>query len=126
MLKLCAKHGETSHLKRKDGALRCGKCASAWVVASRRNKKLRLVQLFGGKCCLCGYNRYHGALDFHHLDPKKKSFALSVKGLCYSWDTLLIEANKCALVCKNCHSEIESGLLKIQQKPQKQLKFART
>lgn len=23
----------------------------------------------GGKCQICGYDRYVGALEFHHLDP---------------------------------------------------------
>ena len=43
-----------------------------------------------------------------------KSFALSVKGLSYSWDSLVREAEKCVLVCKNCHTEIEAGLVKVQ------------
>ncbi len=61
--------------------------------------------MFGGKCVLCGYSNYIGALDFHHLDPTKKTFALSVKGLCYAWSSILKEAKKCVLLCKNCHTE---------------------
>ncbi len=49
----------------------------------------KLIQKFGGKCVVCGYNKYAGALDFHHLDPKTKTFALSVKGLSYSCDSLV-------------------------------------
>ncbi len=67
--------------------------------------------MFGGKCAMCGYSKYVGALDFHHLNPKTKSFALSVKGLSYSWQQLLNEAQKCVLVCKNCHTEIEAGIV---------------
>jgi len=48
-------------------------------------------------------------LDFHHKDPAKKSFSLSVKGLCYSWDIILKEAKKCILLCKNCHAEVEAA-----------------
>ena|SRR3989344_8447371 len=113
MIKLCIKHGRVSHFKRNDDLFRCGKCASAWVVKSRRNKKERLVALFGGKCKLCGYKKYAGALDFHHLDPGKKSFSLSVKGLCYSWDTILSEAKKCTLLCKNCHTEVTNNIIKL-------------
>lgn len=109
----CPKHGGTKHLKRKDGAYRCGKCASEWVINSRRNKKEKLVKMFGGKCAICGYKKYSGALDFHHKDPKIKSFALSVKGLCYSWTTVVAEANKCVLLCKNCHTEVENGKAKL-------------
>ena len=113
MIKNCPKHGFVNHIDRNDGSFRCGKCASHWVVNSRRSKKEKLVSLFGGQCKLCGYKKYVGALDFHHINPKQKSFALSVKGLCYSWDTILEEAKKCVLVCKNCHSEIEANINKI-------------
>lgn len=110
MIKECPRHGRVSHFARGDGAMRCGKCASSWVINSRRNKKEKLVQLFGGKCKLCGYKRYSGALDFHHLNPRTKSFALSVRGLCYSWKTVLKEAKKCALLCKNCHTEVGNNI----------------
>jgi hypothetical protein len=110
MIKRCKKHGDTKHFPRPDGAYRCGKCASDWVIKNRRKKKEKLVLLFGGACKICGYKKYAGALDFHHLNPKTKSFALSVKGLSYSWDSLVEEAKKCALVCKNCHTEIEANI----------------
>ena len=113
MEKLCKKHGRTEHFPRKDGTYRCGKCASAWVSTNRRNKKQRLVELHGGACILCGYNRYAGALDFHHKNPKTKKFALSVKGLSYAWEEIQKEAEKCVLLCKNCHAEVEAGIKKL-------------
>jgi len=113
MNRICKKHGETFHFLRKDGFYRCGKCASQWVIRSRIKKKIKLVELFGSKCKLCGYNRYVGSLDFHHTDPSTKSFALSVRGLCYSWDVILKEARKCIILCKNCHTEVENGIKKL-------------
>jgi hypothetical protein len=104
----CKLHGMTNVIARPQGPGRFGKCASVWVISSRRKKKEKLVDLFGGKCKRCGYKKYVGALDFHHLDPPQKSFSLSVKGLCYSWKIILNEANKCILLCKNCHAEIEA------------------
>jgi len=109
----CLKHGRVKHFKRSGSTYRCGKCASGWVINSRRNKKEKLVKMFGGKCTICGYKKYSGALDFHHIDPKTKSFALSVKGLCYSWTTVTNEAKKCVLLCKNCHTEVENGRAKL-------------
>ena len=103
----CKKHGMVPHNEREGGILRCGKCAAQWVIASRRKKKDKLVSIFGRKCARCGYKTCAGALDFHHKDPKTKNFSLSVKGLCYSWNTILKEARKCILLCKNCHAEIE-------------------
>ena len=113
MVRACNKHGETKHFPRPDGSFRCGKCASQWVIKNRQNKKRKLVELFGGKCKICGYKKHFGALDFHHTDKETKEFALSVKGLSYSWESLLAEAKKCILVCKNCHSEIEAGLVTV-------------
>jgi 5-methylcytosine-specific restriction endonuclease McrA len=69
--------------------------------------------MFGGKCAVCGYKKYVGALDFHHINPTSKSFSLSVKGLCYAWNSILKEARKCIILCKNCHTEVESGLTKL-------------
>jgi hypothetical protein len=84
-----------------------------WVVANRIQKKKKLVSLFGGRCKICGYNKYIGALDFHHKNPDMKSFSLSVKGLCYAWDSLIEEAKKCVILCKNCHTEVENGIKKL-------------
>lgn len=58
----------------------------------------------------CGYSRYIGALELHHRDPAQKGFALSVGGLTRSWDRLVVEANKCDLVCANCHRERHAKL----------------
>lgn len=115
MIKKCKKHGLAEHFERKDGSYRCGKCASDWVIKSRQNKKGKLVKLFGGKCIVCGYNKYAGALDFHHLDSANKKFSLSVKGLCYSWDTILNEAKKCVLLCKNCHTEVGAKIIDLNK-----------
>ena len=113
MVKNCSKHGQSKHFLRGDGSYRCGKCASQWVIRNRQNKKERLVEECGGACSVCGYKKYAGALDFHHVDPTKKSFALSVKGLSYSWESLFKEAKKCVLVCKNCHTEISAGVTSL-------------
>jgi hypothetical protein len=113
MTRNCKKHGAVNHFKRPDGSFRCGKCASEWVVASRRKKKEELVKMFGGKCTLCGYNKYVGALDFHHRNASNKLFSLSVKELCYSRRTIVKEAKKCVLLCKNCHMEVEGRVTNL-------------
>lgn len=110
MQKVCKVHGLTKFFPRTEGWHRCGKCASMAVTENRRRKKKKLVEMFGDKCSICGYKKYVGALDFHHTDPKNKEFGLSAKGFSYSWDSLVKEAKKCILVCKNCHTEIEAGI----------------
>ena len=62
---------------------------------------------------ICGYDRYLGALDFHHLDPNKKSFGLSKKGLTHSWEKIKSEIDKCILVCANCHRELHAGITQL-------------
>jgi transposase len=68
----------------------------------------------GGRCILCGYDRYAGALQFHHLDPSTKSFALSVQGVARSLEKARAEAAKCVLICANCHAEVEAGVATIR------------
>jgi hypothetical protein len=60
-----------------------------------------LVELRGGRCEDCGYDRTVAALEFHHRDRNTKEFTLgSFNG---SWKRLLAEAEKCDLLCANCH-----------------------
>lgn len=65
-----------------------------------------MVNYFGGKCTICGYNKYIGALEFHHLDSTEKDFRISGSGL--SFKKILVEAEKCILVCSNCHKELHN------------------
>lgn len=80
---------------------------AVWTVSeSRRKLKLRAVEYKGGKCTLCGYNKCVAALVFHHLDGDEKEFRLGAKTL--SWERIKAEADKCILVCANCHAEIHA------------------
>ena len=83
------------------------------VAKWRRRAKATLVEEAGGKCLLCGYSRCQAALQFHHLDPETKSFALSLRGVTKSIATLRAEAAKCVLLCSNCHAEVEVGFSKV-------------
>lgn len=68
-------------------------------------KKIEAVNLMGGKCQVCGYNKCIGALDFHHIDPSTKEHGWSTLRK-QSRKTVLGEIKKCILVCANCHREI--------------------
>jgi 5-methylcytosine-specific restriction endonuclease McrA len=110
----CRRHGWTTFIKRVDtGVYRCLKCRSAQVSEQRRRLKLRLIQEAGGRCQLCGYDRYAGALQFHHLDPAEKEFALSTRGIARSLSKARAEARKCVLLCATCHAEVEAGLASL-------------
>ena len=73
----------------------------------RRERKRRLIEMFGGKCSKCGYSKCFRALEFHHRDRKGKEFNLSVLGYTCRWARLVKEAAKCDLTCANCHRELE-------------------
>jgi hypothetical protein len=67
----------------------------------RLRKKAILVDYKGGKCEDCGYDECIEALHFHHLNPKEKEF--NVCGKSVSIEKLKKEADKCVLLCANCH-----------------------
>lgn len=105
MEKECSKHGVTKHSQRSDGRLRCNACAVEYVTNKRIRLKEKAVQYKGGKCQYCGYDKYIGALEFHHLDPSQKDFTFGNKGYIRSWEKMKIELDKCILLCANCHRE---------------------
>jgi predicted HNH restriction endonuclease len=86
------------------------------VKKRRRRLKEMAVALKGNKCEVCGYHRYIGALDFHHVNEETKEFDLSTRGLTRSWNKIKAEIDKCVLVCANCHREIHGGIIKLQIK----------
>ncbi|MCK9458210.1 MAG: hypothetical protein M0R80_00920 [Proteobacteria bacterium] len=109
---ICKKHGAVEFVRDCKG-YRCKKCRSEAVTKSRVKRKEKLVAHFGGRCELCGYNKYQGSLEFHHVCDKK--FSLSQQGLCKSWEVMLSEANKCVLVCANCHAEVGNGVTEVPE-----------
>ena len=44
------------------------------VKQSRKNRKLNLIKVYGGKCSLCGQDKCVDALSFHHIKPEDKLF----------------------------------------------------
>jgi len=67
----------------------------------RKQLKLKLIQIFGGKCQRCGYNKYFGSLDFHHkTGEKEKNWEWRTKGFIEK-----IKSGKIELLCANCHRE---------------------
>ena len=77
----------------------------------RHRTKDRLLKAFGNKCGICGYNKCKSGLEFHHLDPSQKEFALShrnSKGK--GWALIVTEMKKCVLLCSLCHREVHEGV----------------
>ena len=108
--RVCPVHGPTRFVRQGgERHLRCVECRKQRVLQRRRHVKEILVQEAGGSCRLCGYDRYSGALQFHHLDPGEKLFGLGLRGVTRSLERCRTEAAKCVLLCANCHAEVEAG-----------------
>ncbi|CAN5712418.1 hypothetical protein BH24ACT25_BH24ACT25_02530 [soil metagenome] len=106
----CRRHGVTDFFVFKSGRSRCARCNSEAVARRRRRVKRTLVEEAGGRCTLCGYDRYVGALHFHHLDPTQKTFSVSHEGVTRAIAKARAEIGKCVLLCSNCHAEVEGGV----------------
>ena len=79
------------------------------VTKARQKRKLILIDVMGGKCALCGYNKNVSALEFHHINPEEKEYGLS-SGNCHNMQKDFSEAHKCILVCANCHRDIHEHI----------------
>ena len=94
--------GKSSHKSR---------CRSCFIQSIRDIQKRKQVQAKlhkGGRCDRCGYNACLDALDFHHVGAKEHMLSHMFKR--NSVQKILAEADKCRLLCANCHREIHAGL----------------
>ena len=106
IMRECDKHGYTTFVLRKDGHYRCRKCASENVSLRRQKVKELLTEYKGGKCEICGYDKCIAALEFHHINSDEKEFGIATSGSTKKLELLKKEADKCLLLCCNCHREL--------------------
>lgn len=86
----------------------CGECKQKHIRKKYRDKKEKAVQMLGGKCSQCGYNKNNAALDFHHVNPEEKEttwYGMRSK----EWEFIEQELKKCILLCSNCHRELHNS-----------------
>ena len=105
---------ENNFYKSKSGKIHswCKKCNNKITYDKQKLIKIKAIEYKGGKCIICGYSKYVGALDFHHLNPEDKDFDISSLRS-YTWEIIKNELDKCVCVCRNCHSEIHGGKLSV-------------
>jgi hypothetical protein len=100
--KWCSEYCKNHHTNRK---------YQTYVCQQNRGhlRKIELAKNKGGSCEICGYKKNYAALSFHHLDPSVKSFNLDIRSCSNrKWQKLVDEAEKCQLLCMNCHAEVHN------------------
>ena len=107
----CIYHLCDNELKGKQKQYCSVKCRSKKKVKEWRIRtKLRSIEYKGGCCQVCGYDRYIGALEFHHRDLTQKDFGIAAAGHCRAWEKIQAELDKCDLLCANCHREAHANI----------------
>ena len=82
----------------------------------RNNYKFSLIEQCNNYkmergCLKCGEKSHPSVLDMHHLDPTIKEDSLSFMRT--SWDRWLKEAEKCVVLCANCHRKFHAGMFEL-------------
>ncbi len=89
------------------------------VISFVKRRKTNLIKVFHSQCCICGFNAFQEALEFHHVDPSQKEFGITDGGtVTKALSKQLDEMRKCVLVCANCHRGIHAGYLKVPDNPE--------
>lgn len=82
----------------------CRTCTGSRITATQAKKREWLAQYkLERGCADCGYSAHPAALDFDHLPGTEKSFSLKDGIATVGWKRLREEAEKCEVVCANCH-----------------------
>jgi hypothetical protein len=81
------------------------KCGTCRYREKRDRRVAELMEYAGGECVECGYDECWHALDFHHRNPEEKEMEMNRSNITKGWDRLISEADKCDLLCSNCHRE---------------------
>jgi len=115
-MKICIRCNEEKDLSNfhKKGSYyygECKICMNSRNAARMMKNKMKIIKYKGGECKLCGYSKNPKALEFHHRDPAKKDFSISsFKNS--NIKKLKKEADKCDLLCSNCHKEVHDAIWK--------------
>lgn len=82
--------------------------------AARYQTNKRLLDVWKSErgCCMCP-EREPVCLDLHHVDPCQKEMNVSSVIARRTWDRVLVEINKCVVVCSNCHRKLHAGIVTL-------------
>lgn len=114
-IKLFTKNRFAKHGYRKE----CRDCHQNVIKKRRRKIKQFWVEQMGGRCQYCGFNKWIGPLQFHHIewDRRNKKHDNTYPNIVlyrkYDVDQIRAELDKCCLLCSNCHDAIHSSEISL-------------
>lgn len=104
---LCPKCHRTRHCKEETALI-------YKADITRIKYKSILVKAFSSTCSCCRDDGPDYIFDFHHLDSKTKKFGISSALVRHkSWDAVIEEIAKCAMLCVTCHKLLHIGELAV-------------
>lgn len=66
-------------------------------------------------CSICNESN-PCCLDFHHLHPNQKKFAIgAAPNLVERWEKIVEEIAKCVCICANCHRKTHAGEILLSE-----------
>jgi len=87
----------------------CKACKAIRTKAIRKERGNKLYTLFDKKCRDCGIEHTNPSFyDFHHVDEENKKYEVKTM-ICGNWNKVLEEAEKCVMLCPNCHRKRHIG-----------------
>ena len=111
----CNKCGETKQSKfYKSQRWLCSACFNAYKIEQAKKKREFALSILGAECVVCGYKKFMCSLDIHHIDPKKKLYAINkMAHSAHSIPFIKKEIKKCKVLCGNCHRKVHNKILKL-------------
>ena len=87
--------------------IRYPKYHKAWRDKRRNEYRAEAFDYLGNCCNTCGYNENHDGLEIDHINPRRSDntgfkFSSSTWWT-KTWDKIIIELDKCQLLCGTCH-----------------------
>lgn len=80
----------------------CKPCFYTYQMRRWNSRKVKAINLLGGKCQNCGLSVHPALFDFDHRDPTTKEYSWNeLRSM--AWSKILEELAKCDLLCCSCH-----------------------
>lgn len=105
--KPCRKEIDKKYYRLSPNKKETSKNRSNWIKSCIDNIKVK-------SGCINCYENSKWCLDFHHIESNEKEKNIS-KYANIPLEKLILEMNKCCILCSNCHRKYHGGVLKIEK-----------